>query len=114
MPQEGEVSLLFLQLVVARQKNYILFVCAKFTSKISLVISLHDGFTTGAMAADKNCITRSEVVSRKVLNNLKRKTSLWRARALSKRQTVRILLPLSLRTALRKSRRKFFAYLINC
>ena len=60
---------------------------------ISLVISLHDWFTTGAMAADENCITRSEVVSRKVLNDLKQKTSLWRA--LSKRPTVKIFLPQS-------------------
>ena len=27
-----------------------------FTSEISLVISLHDWFTLGALAADKNCI----------------------------------------------------------
>ena len=37
---------------------------------------------------------------------LKRKRSLWKA--LSKRQTVKIILPLTLRNALRKSRRKFF------
>ena len=57
-------------------------------------------------------LTRSKVVSRKVLNGLKRKRSLWKA--LSKRQTVRIILPLTLRNARRKSRRKVFAYLINC
>ena len=43
---------------------------------------------------------------------LKRKRSLWKA--LSKGQTVRIMFPLTLRNALRKSRRRFFAYLINC
>ena len=55
--------------------------------------------------------THSKVVSRKVLNGLKSKRSLWKA--LSKRQTVRIIILLTLRNALRKSRRKFFAYLIN-
>ena len=56
-------------------------------------------------------ITRSKVVSRKVLNGLNRKISLWKAR--SKPQTVRIILPLTLRNELRKSRRKLFAYLIT-
>ena len=53
----------------AGQENYPLCVYPKFTSEISLVISLHDWFKfIGALAADKNCIqTRSEVVSRKVL-----------------------------------------------
>ena len=51
---------------------------------------------------DLNCIHN---------NGLNRKISLWKA--LSKRQTVRIILPLTLRNALRKSRRKLFAYLIT-
>jgi len=89
----------------AGQKSYPLCVYPKFTSKV-LSVSLHDRFTLGAMATDKNCtLTRSKVVSRKVLNGLKRERYLWKA--LSKRQTVRIFLPLALRIALRKSRRKF-------
>ena len=48
---------------------YLLCVYPKFTSKISLVISSHDWFTLGSIAADKNCIlTRSKVISRKALN----------------------------------------------
>ena len=38
--------------------------------------------------------------------------SLWKV--LLKRQSDRIILPLTLRNALQKSRRKVFAYLINC
>ena len=55
-------------------------------------------------------ITRSEVVSRKVLNGLNRKISLWKALW---NFEFWIILPLTLRNALRKSRRKLFAYLIT-
>ena len=57
-------------------------------------------------------ITHSKVVRLKVLNGLKRKRFLWTV--LSKRQTVKIIPPLTLQNALRKSQRKYFAYLINC
>ena len=90
-----------LKLLVGKIIFYVFIVI--FTSEISLVISLHDWFTLGALAADKNSfITRSKVVSRKVLNGLHRK------RSLSKRRRVRIILPLPLINALRKSRRKVF------
>ena len=50
----------------------------KFTSKISLAISLHDWFTWGTNSAtDNNCIvTCLKAIPQKVLNRLKRKTSL--------------------------------------
>ena len=58
-----------LKLLVGKIIFYVFIVI--FTSEISLVISLHDWFTLGALAADKNSfITRSKVVSRKVLNGL--------------------------------------------
>ena len=90
-----------LKLLVGKIIFYVFIVI--FTSEISLVISQHDWFTLGALAADKIAfITRSKAVSRKVLNGLHRK------RSLSKRRRVRIYLPLPLINALRKSRRKVF------
>ena len=38
----------------AGQENYLLCVYPEFSSKISFVISLHDWFTLGSLAADKN------------------------------------------------------------
>ena len=43
-----------LKLLVGKIIFYVFIV--NFTSEISLVISLHDWFTLGALVADKNCI----------------------------------------------------------
>ena len=40
----------------ARQENYLPCVYPEFTSEFSLVISLHGWFTSGPLAADKNCV----------------------------------------------------------
>ena len=95
------------------QENYLLCVYPEFTSEISLVISLHDWLTLRAQAADKNSI-RNTLLSRFSKSTERPRAKMISLEALSKRQTIRIILPLTLRNTLRNSRRKVFAYLINC
>ena len=79
-------------LKVLGRKNYLLYVYPNFYFGSQSCHSLHDWFILGALAADTEFIqTRSKVVSRKALNGLKRIRSLLKA--LSKPQTVRIILP---------------------
>ena len=81
------------------------FVCyvsffSESTSKMSLFISLHDSFTWGAMAwlLIRTALTRTKVISRKVMNGLNRKTSL--SKGFSKRRSAKILV---FRLSLQKS-----------
>ena len=53
----------------AGQENYLLHVYPEFTWEISLVISLHDWFTLGALAADKNCSTERPKAKKVSLEN---------------------------------------------
>ena len=92
--------------VLRRKIVFYVFILSLLRKLVLPFLQLHDWFTLGALATDKNCIpTRYKVVSRKLLNNLKRKKSLWKA--LSKRQTGGSFLSPTLRNALQKSRRRF-------
>ena len=81
-------------------------------SEINLVIPLHDLFTLGDLAADKKCIINT------FLSRFSKSTERPKAKKIpldsSFKAPDRIILPLTLRNALRKYRRKVFAYLINC